>query len=166
MLVDFRVICMKYLWLPCSYAGFTNQILSSTWSETSSFRGSQTFNKCDASVRDEVNRVPHVKGAQFWLPAVFVVHLYSTRKRAVLAWRKFPICHYSQHGPLPLALYFRICPWAGQGDTWEQYSGQSVFTGLFLSIRQSLSDARRLLVHILHTVSPEQLWQPTCAFGF
>lgn len=97
MLVDFRVICMEYLWLPCSYAGFTNQIISSTLSETSSFRGSQTFNKCDASVRDEVKRVPHVKGAQFWLPAVLLSIYIRLEKRAVLAWRKFPICHYSQH---------------------------------------------------------------------
>lgn len=166
MLADFRVICMEYLWLPCSYAGFTNQIISSTLSETSSFRGSQTFNKCDASVRDEVKRVPHVKGAQFWLPAVLLSIYIRLEKRAVLAWRKFPICHYSQHASFTFSTLLRICPWAGQGDTWEQYSGQSVCTGLFLSISQSLSDARRLLVHILHTVSPEQLWQPTCAFGF
>lgn len=90
------------------------------------------------------------KGAEFfWAARGFCCPFLFDYKNA-LPWHdaSFPICHYSQHAPVPLALYFR------QGDTWEQYSGQTVLTGLFLSISQSLRDARRLLVHILHTVSP------------
>lgn len=75
-----------------------------------------------------------LRGLSFGCWGVLLSIYIRLQKRAALAWRKFPICHNSQHAPLPLALYFRICPWAGQGGyTWEQYSGQTVFTGLFLN---------------------------------
>lgn len=43
-----------------------------------------------------------------------------------LPWHdaSFPICHYSHHAPLPLALYFRICPWARQGTLENNTPGK------------------------------------------
>lgn len=70
-----------------------------------------------------MKRVPHVKGASFFArvcvcvcPEVFCCPFIFDYKNA-LPWHdaSFPICHYSRHAPLPLALYFRICPWARPG---------------------------------------------------
>ena len=49
-------------------------------------------------------------------PEVFCCPFIFDYKNA-LPWHdaSFPICHYSRHAPLPLALYFRICPWARPG---------------------------------------------------
>lgn len=124
MLADFRLMCMKCRWLPCScVAGFTKQILSSN-RKLHSFGGSQTFNKCDASVGNELKRVPHDRELSFSCQRFCCPFMFGYKN--ALPWHdaSFPICHYSQHAPLPLAFYFRICPWAGQGTLESNTPGK------------------------------------------
>lgn len=135
-------------------AGFT--ILNITrWailSETSPRRGSQTFNKCDASVCRMICNESFVfkggysvfLGCQGFLLSIYI----RVQKRAALAWRKFPICHYSQTCPFTFSPSLSDLPVQSRtGDTWEQYCGQTVLAGLFLSISESLSDACSHFTH-------------------
>lgn len=63
-----------------------------------------------------------IEGLSFLGCQGFLLSIYSatTTRCLSLPWRKFPICHYSQHASLPLALHFRICPLASQGTLKEE----------------------------------------------
>lgn len=111
MRVDFSLICLKYLGLPCSCGwlyppNIKRYIIVNLLRLYRIYVTPAHQMKCPSCKRGSVF------GCQGFLLSIYSI----TKTRCLpLPWRKFPICHYSQHAPLPLALYFRVCPWAGQG---------------------------------------------------
>lgn len=81
-----------------------------------------------------MQRVPHVRGSVL---AVLLFVYVRVGKRAALAWRKFPHLSLFSTCPFTFSPLLSDLPPSRAGDTWEQYCGQSVFPGLFLSVSEA-----------------------------